>query len=67
MPPLSNTTKEPADGFEIPIGEKATDLIVDSLKKLDEQQKLTEQHLSVCPECREEYEALERALKDMDD
>lgn len=25
-----------------------------------------EQHLSVCPECREEYEALLRALKAMD-
>jgi hypothetical protein len=28
--------------------------------------KALEHHLSVCAECREEYEALERALKEMD-
>ena len=32
---------------EIEIGEKATDMIVKSLKKLDEDKKLTAQHISV--------------------
>ena len=32
---------------EIEIGEKATDIIVESLKKLNEEQKLTEQHYSI--------------------
>jgi len=38
--------EDPA-GKEIEIGEKATDLIVESLKQLDEQKKLTEQHFSL--------------------
>ena len=37
---------EEPEGKEIEIGEKATDLIVDSLKKLDKEGKLTEQHFS---------------------
>ena len=32
---------------EIEIGEKATDIIVEALKKLDDEKKLTEQHFSV--------------------
>lgn len=32
---------------EISIGEKATDLIVESLKKLDEQKKLGEKHITL--------------------
>ena len=32
---------------EIKIGEKATDIIVEELKKLDNEKKLTKQHLSV--------------------
>ena len=32
---------------EIKIGEKATDIIIESLKKLDEEKKLTEQHFSL--------------------
>ncbi len=32
---------------EVPIGEKATDIIVAALKGLDDQAKLTEQHVSV--------------------
>lgn len=32
---------------EIPIGEKATDIIADALKSLSQQKKLTEQHLSL--------------------
>ena len=31
-------------GKEVAIGEKATDLIVESLKKLDKEKKLTDQH-----------------------
>ena len=40
-------SKEPADGIEIEIGEKATDLIVASLKKLDQAGKVTDGHLSL--------------------
>lgn len=29
--------------------------------------KAVEHHLSICPECREEYEALQRALGEMED
>lgn len=29
--------------------------------------KAVEHHLAVCAECREEYEALQRALKEMED
>ena len=29
--------------------------------------KAVEQHLSICPECREEYEALQRALGEIED
>ncbi len=29
--------------------------------------KAVEHHLSICPECREEYEALHRALGEMED
>lgn len=32
---------------EVPIGEKATDVIVDSLKKLNRENKLTVQHISL--------------------
>ena len=32
---------------EIPIGEKATDIVVDALKKLDEQKKLHMEHYSL--------------------
>jgi hypothetical protein len=32
---------------EIEIGEKATDLIIESLKKLDESKKLTNEHFSI--------------------
>lgn len=32
---------------EIPIGEKATDVIVDALKKLDKEKKLTDQHFTL--------------------
>jgi len=39
--------KEEPDGKEIEIGEKATDIIVEALKKLDEDSKLTEQHFSL--------------------
>lgn len=35
------------DEAEIPIGEKATDLIIDSLRKLDKQNKLPEQAMSL--------------------
>ena len=33
--------------IEIEIGEKATDIIVEALKKLDEENKLTAHHLSI--------------------
>ena len=39
---------EPPDGTEIGIGEKATDLIVERLKTLDREQKLKDNHLSLC-------------------
>ncbi len=32
---------------EIKIGDKATDIIVESLKKLDDEKKLTETHISL--------------------
>ena len=32
---------------EIPVGEKATDLIVAAIKKLDDEQKLTDQHYTL--------------------
>ena len=35
------------EGKEVQIGEKATDLIVDSLKKLDKEKQLTDQHYSL--------------------
>lgn len=38
---------EDPSGKEIAIGEKATDLIVEALKKLDREQKLTDQHYSL--------------------
>jgi len=43
-----NPTKEPEGGTEIEIGEKATDVILTALKKLDKEEKLVAQHLSVC-------------------
>ena len=36
-------------------------------KSIHEGLKAVEQHLSVCAECRDEYEALHRTLDDMDD
>ena len=36
-----------AEEREIKIGEKATDILIEALKKLDEDKKLTEQHLSL--------------------
>jgi hypothetical protein len=36
-------------------------------KSIGESLRALEHHLSICGECRDEYEALERALKDMDD
>ena len=36
-------------------------------KSLREGLRAVEQHLDVCSECREEYEALQRALQDMDE
>jgi len=35
-------------------------------KSIHEALKAVEQHLSVCAECRDEYEALRRTLDDMD-
>lgn len=35
-------------------------------KSIPQGLKAVEHHLSVCAECREEYEALQRALKDME-
>jgi len=35
------------DGKEIAIGEKASDIIVEALKKLDESKKLAERHVSL--------------------
>jgi len=34
-------------------------------KSVSESLKMVEQHLSVCSECREEYEALQRVLGDL--
>ena len=36
-------------------------------KSISDGLKAVEHHLTICVECREEYEALQRALKDMDD
>ncbi|MBD3673112.1 MAG: hypothetical protein HUJ26_06255 [Planctomycetaceae bacterium] len=36
-------------------------------KSIDEGLKTVEQHLEVCSECREEYEALQRTLYQIDD
>ena len=36
-------------------------------KSIHEGLKAVEQHLSVCAECRDEYEALRRTLDDIDD
>lgn len=36
-------------------------------KPITEALRTVQQHLSVCSECREEYEALQRALKKMGD
>jgi predicted anti-sigma-YlaC factor YlaD len=36
-------------------------------KSVHEGLKAVEHHLSICPECREEYEALQRALGEMED
>ena len=44
---LGIITWETNDEAEIPIGEKATDIIVDALKQLDRQGKLEEQTFSV--------------------
>lgn len=41
-------TKEDPKGKEIVIGERATDLIITRLKELNEKEKLTPQHLSIC-------------------
>lgn len=35
-------------------------------KSVAEGLQAVEQHLDVCPECREEYETLQEALKEMD-
>lgn len=35
-------------------------------RSISEGLKAVEHHLDVCPECREEYESLQKALKDMD-
>jgi len=39
--------KKGREDREIKIGEKATDIIVESLKKLDESKKLTSQHMTI--------------------
>lgn len=39
--------EEGKDEVEIEIGEKATDLIIESLKRLDESKKLTNEHFSI--------------------
>lgn len=44
---LWNAAAEDPEGAEIPIGEKAADVVVEALKKLDREEKLTEQLLSV--------------------
>jgi predicted anti-sigma-YlaC factor YlaD len=36
-------------------------------KSIPDGLKAVEHHLAICSECREEYEALQRALQDMDD
>ena len=36
-------------------------------KSISESMKAIEHHLSICVECREEYEALQRALEEMSD
>ena len=42
-----NQAAKEAGPKDIKIGEKATDVIVECLKKLDEQKKLTQDHLSL--------------------
>lgn len=42
-----NSAAEDPEGAEVPIGEKATDVIVEALRKLDREAKLTEPLLSV--------------------
>ena len=42
-----NAAAEEPGGSEIAIGEKATDIVVEALRKLDREGKLTEQLLSV--------------------
>lgn len=36
-------------------------------KSIPDSLKAVEQHLSICSECREEYQALQRVLSQMDD
>lgn len=36
-------------------------------KSVPEGLEMVQQHLSVCGECREEYEALKRAIEDLDE
>ena len=45
--PIRWNTKEGLVAVDIPIGEKATDIIVDALKSLDAEQKLTKDHVSL--------------------
>lgn len=42
-----DSTKEPPAGVEVEVGEKATDLVVETLKKLDQAGKVTDGHLSL--------------------
>jgi hypothetical protein len=42
-----NAESESPEGEEIAIGEKVTDLIVETLKSLDKSNKLTDQHFSI--------------------
>ena len=42
-----NMSHETPDGEEVMIGEKATDIVVNTLRDLDAACKLTEQHLSL--------------------
>ena len=46
-PEAQQTAWEVDEDKEIPIGEKATDIIVDALKKLDREKKLPENAMSV--------------------
>ena len=38
---------EPSEGYSITIGERATDIITEALKKLNDEKKLTTDHLSL--------------------